>query len=72
VRKQGDDSGFAWRTLQRVMRAAGVESKRAGFGMPATWALVTRATVAPVTPTKWLGANGEVLARLDDAESIDL
>jgi len=75
VRKHGDDSGFAWRTLQRAMRAAGVESKRGGFGLPATWALITRATVVPLAPSKFVGvtgANGEVLARLDDAESIDL
>lgn len=68
VRKHGDDAGYAWRTLQRAMHSAGVESKRAGFGMPARWAIVNRATVAPVTPTKKVGANGangEVLARLD-------
>lgn len=68
VRRHCDDAGHAWRTVQRAMRAAGVESKRAGFGLPATWALASCATVAPVTPTKLLGANGangEVLARLD-------
>lgn len=67
VRRHCDDAGHAWRTVQRAMRAAGVESKRGGFGLPATWALASRATVAPVAPTKLLGAtgaNGEFLARL--------
>ena len=75
VRKQCEDAGHAWRTVQRAMRAAGVESKRGGFGMPATWSLASRATVAPVAPTKLLGANGangESLARLDDVEAFDL
>lgn len=39
VKRHADDAGFAWRTVQRAMRTAGVESKRGGFGMPATWAL---------------------------------
>lgn len=59
VRNRGDEAGFAWRTLQRTMRRAGVESRRGGFGQPATWALaVSRATVAPVAPTLERGANG--------------
>ena len=68
VRKQCEDAGHAWRTVQRAMRAAGVESKRGGFGQPATWSLASRATVAPVTPAKLLGANGangESLARVE-------
>lgn len=39
VRKQADDAGFAWRTVQRAMRDAGVESRRGGFGKPSEWAL---------------------------------
>lgn len=49
VRKHADESGFAWRTVQRAMRAAGIESKRGGFGLPATWSLPV-APVAPVAP----------------------
>lgn len=58
VRKNTTDAGFTWRTMQRAMRAASVESRRAGFGLPATWVIASRATVAPVAPTKLLGANG--------------
>ncbi len=39
VRKQADDAGLAWRTVQRAMRDAGVESRRGGFGKPSEWAL---------------------------------
>jgi putative DNA primase/helicase len=76
IRKQGDDSGFSWRTLQRAMRRAGVVSKRGGFGLPATWSLASRATAAPVAPLSGNGANGANgtdLARLDsDSEAFDL
>lgn len=59
VRRHADDAGFAWRTVQRAMKKAGVASQRAGFGLPATWSLDrTRATVAPVTPHNLCGANG--------------
>jgi hypothetical protein len=63
VKRHADDAGFAWRTVQRAMRSAGVDSKRAGFGMPATWAL---APVAPENPQSRqsrqpseYGANGK-------------
>jgi len=62
VRRHGENAGFAWRTLQRSMRTAGIESRRGGFGMPATWALPdpdAAAPVAPVAPTKLNGANGD-------------
>lgn len=51
VRTQGDGAGFTWRTLQRAMKAAGVESKRTGFGMPAIWRLEgdERSPVIPIT-----------------------
>lgn len=39
VRQYGKDDGFAWRSLQRARQKAGVESRRGGFGMEATWAL---------------------------------
>lgn len=69
VRKAADDAGLSWRTVQRAMRRAGVESQRQGFGMPALWVRKDScATVAPVTPHSESGANGangEVLARMD-------
>ena len=61
VKRQADEAGHAWRTVQRAMRAAGVESKRGGFGEPAMWRLVNRAspgTVAPVAPHSGAGATG--------------
>ncbi|MEJ1098574.1 MULTISPECIES: AAA family ATPase [unclassified Pseudoxanthomonas] len=61
LKRQADESGFAWRTVQRAMRRAGVESRRGGFGQSATWRLASRATtgtVAPVTPHGEFGANG--------------
>lgn len=61
VKQQGDAAGFAWRTLQRAMQRAGVESRRGGFGQPAAWRLAKRAnpgTVAPVAPHNSPGANG--------------
>ena len=56
VRRHADDAGFAWRTVQRAMRTAGVESHRAGFGKPAEWALTpqSRQLRQPLT----VGANG--------------
>lgn len=44
MKRHADEAGFAWRTIQRAMRAVGIESKRGGFGLPATWAL------SPVAP----------------------
>ncbi len=59
VKRQADDNGYAWRTVQRAMRRAGVQSQRAGFGKPATWFLAgSRATVAPVAPHSKSGADG--------------
>jgi putative DNA primase/helicase len=58
VRRHGNDAGYAWRTVQRAMRASGVESKRGGFGQPATWSIRNFAPVAPVAPHKKAGANG--------------
>ncbi|MFC3815014.1 hypothetical protein [Lysobacter sp. GCM10012299] len=61
VKRQADESGFAWRTVQRAMRRAGVESRRAGSGLPAQWRLASCATantVAPVAPNNLCGANG--------------
>ena len=61
VKRQADECGFAWRSVQRAMRRAGVESRRGGFGQPATWRLAscaTSGTVAPVAPNNLCGANG--------------
>ena len=61
VKRQADESGYSWRSVQRAMRQAGVESKRAGFGQPAAWRLAGRATlpiVAPVAPDNLRGATG--------------
>ncbi|KAF1690193.1 AAA family ATPase [Pseudoxanthomonas taiwanensis] len=61
VKKQADEAGFAWRTVQRAMRRAGVDSRRGGFGQPATWRLCSRAsksTVAPFAPHPESGATG--------------
>ncbi len=69
VKRHGENEGFAWRSLQRAMRKAGIESRRGGFGLPATWALAgSSATVAPVAPHSESGANGATggeVARLD-------
>lgn len=68
VEARAKEAGIAWRTVQRAMRKAGVESKREGFGKPAVWSLAgSHATVAPVTPLSECGAKGatgESLARL--------
>jgi hypothetical protein len=59
VKRQADDAGFAWRTVQRAMKRAEVESRRGGFGQPATWALTSEhGPVAPMAPHSELGANG--------------
>lgn len=59
VKRSGDDAGYAWRTVQRAMRRAGVESRRVGFGKPAEWFLAgSRATVAPSAPLTESGATG--------------
>jgi RecA-family ATPase len=79
LRGQSNDAGFAWRTVQRAMRSAGVESKRGGFGMPATWEISTQ----PVqlrhsrqeTEAQKHGATGATVAEAlssDDAEVAEL
>lgn len=72
IKRHADDAGFAWRTVQRAMKKAGVESRRAGFQQPATWGLASsRATVAPVAPHSErgaTGATGATGASSDDAE----
>lgn len=69
VKRAGSDAGYSWRTLQRAMRKIGVESERQGFGQPSVWRLMgdNRATVAPLAPTKLLGATGATGAT-EDAE----
>jgi putative DNA primase/helicase len=73
VKRQADDAGHAWRTVQRAMRAAGVESKRSGFGERAKWRLIScanRSAVAPVTPHSESGADGATGAT--DGQAVDL
>lgn len=50
IRSHGESAGFAWRTLQRAMRSVGMVSRRGGFGLPATWALIEPMSVAPLMP----------------------
>lgn len=58
VRRLADDAGHAWRTIQRARPAAGVETKRAGFGGGTIWRLIVRASIAPSAPLSVTGANG--------------
>jgi DNA polymerase III delta prime subunit len=59
IKRTSKTAGFAFRTVQRAMKSAGVVSERSGFGQSATWRLQPeRAPVAPVAPTESLGANG--------------
>lgn len=70
IKRQAEDSGFAWRTVQRAMKKASVESKRGGFGLPGTWFLSSRATVAPVTPTILSGAGGATDTKENEQENV--
>lgn len=73
VKRQADDAGHAWRTVQRAMRTAGVESKRSGFGERAKWRLIScanRSAVAPVAPHAESGADGATGAI--DGQAVDL
>ncbi len=73
VKRQADDAGHAWRTVQRAMRTAGVESKRSGFGERAKWRLIScanRSAVAPVAPHSESGADGATGAT--DGQAVDL
>jgi hypothetical protein len=73
VKRQADDAGHAWRTVQRAMRAAGVESKRSGFGERGKWRLIScanRSAVAPVAPHSESGADGATGAT--DGQAVDL
>lgn len=76
VKRHADDAGLAWRTVQRAMKRAGVESRRDGFGQPAKWSLKSsHSTVAPVTPhseTGANGANGGQVAQLEGREDFEL
>ena len=59
VKRNADEAGYAWRTVQRAMRKAGADSRRGGFGKGAEWFLTaSRATVAPSAPRSNAGANG--------------
>lgn len=70
VKAAADAAGFAWRTVQRAMKEAGVESRRDGFGKDAAyfWRLM-RATSAPCVPSaphKKVGAHGTHGMHADD------
>jgi hypothetical protein len=77
VRKAADDAGFTWRTIQRAMKRAGVESRRQGFSQPALWSIPGH-TVAPDFPQSRhsrqlpesgaTGATDAEVARLDGEE----
>lgn len=68
VRQFADEAGYSWRTTQRAMKRAGVDSRRAGFGGGTEWYLKgSGATVAPSAPLPSAGANGANGA--DDADS---
>lgn len=61
MKRRADEAGFAWRTVQRAMRRAGVESKRGGFGKGAVWRLANSpisAAFAPFAPHSVSGAEG--------------
>ena len=71
VKRHADDAGYSWRTTQRAMKRAGVQSRRAGFGGPAEWFIsASRATVAPSAPGPNAGANGATGA--DDGANDDI
>jgi putative DNA primase/helicase len=70
VKRHANDAGHAWRTVQRAMRTAGVESKRSGFGEPALWRLVNRANlgaIAPFAPHSESGVTGADEGMFGDA-----
>ena len=58
VRRQADDAGHAWRTVQRAMGPAGVVAKRIGFPSKTMWTLAASSPVAPVAPHSESGATG--------------
>jgi len=66
VKRSADEAGYAWRTVQRSMKRAGVQSRRDGYPAKTVWFLAassratdaSRATVAPVAPTFETGATG--------------
>ena len=76
VRRHANDAGHAWRSVQRAMRIASVESKRGGFGEPAKWRLLDRAspgTFAPFAPHSESGATGATGADQSEfGEAIEL
>lgn len=73
VKRAADEAGYAWRTVQRAMRRAGAESRRAGFGKGTEWFLATNRAkdppFAPMAPHPESGANGANGAIDDDSEA---
>lgn len=58
------EEGLAWRTLQRAMGHAGVESRRGGFGQSATWGLHSRANRPQAQKVGANGANGATVENI--------
>lgn len=60
VKREADQAGYAWRTMQRAMKSAGVESVRNGFGRDAkyVWRLIHARQDAPCAPPSEAGAHG--------------
>lgn len=61
LERQAKEDGLAWRTVQRGAKVLGVQSSRAGFGLPAIWTLP-----APVAPSAPQSRHVSGLAQLDD------
>jgi putative DNA primase/helicase len=69
LKHQAVEAGFAWRSVQRSMRKAGVDSRRVGFGKPAEWYLVASpATVARFAPAFNGGASGATAGAIADVD----
>lgn len=58
VKAEARRAGHAPRTLQRAAKRLGVQSRRQGFGEPATWELPSDASRAPSAPHTHSGATG--------------
>jgi putative DNA primase/helicase len=67
VQSKAKQAGFAWRSVQRAAKEAGVVVKREGFG-PDT---VTYWSLAPVAPSHASRASAETVARVDGIGASD-
>lgn len=72
VKRQADAAGYAWRTVQRAMRRAGVDSRRTGFGKGTEWFIAPgRATVTPSAPLSEAGVIGATGANGADRNDVE-